>query len=186
MDKNYEEPSMLIIASELLFAVIPLLILLLIAILTPDNLVSIFKRSDISFVSVLLFGQTLVKLISGYVKIGNQSGWQRFAFIITLLFIFGIIPSVIYLIIVHLEISNLEIVYILQNIWLILSIIVYIIFGCIGQMKLDEKNDKYFPSSSTTPNDPSSPKTKNTCPNHDEAFMNTSRHVGGVTRVEPP
>ena len=139
MDNKHEMYAMLIIVCELLFAIFPLLILLLIALLNSDNFVSVFKRSDISFVSVLLFGQTLVKLISGYVKAGNKSGWQRVAFVITLLFIFGIIPSVIYLIIVHLAISKLQIVYILQNVWFGLSIIVYIIFGCIGQMKLDEK-----------------------------------------------
>jgi hypothetical protein len=111
MDNKREMPSMLIIASELLFAVIPLLILILISVLTSDNLASVFKRSDISFVSVLLFGQTLARLISGYVKIGNKSGWQRVAFVITFLFIFGIIPSVIYLIIVHLGISKLQIYY---------------------------------------------------------------------------
>lgn len=139
MDNELEKSSLLIIASELLFAFMPLLILLLIALLTSDDLMSVLKRSDISFVAVLLFGQTLVRLISGYVKTGNKSGWQRIAFVITILFVFGILPSVIYLIIVHLEISNLKIVYILQNIWFISSIIVYIIFGCIGQMKLDEK-----------------------------------------------
>jgi hypothetical protein len=139
MDNKQEELSLLIIISELLFAIIPLLILLLIALLSHDSLISIFKRSDISFISVLLFGQTLVKLISGYVKTGNKSGWQRIALTITLLFILGILPSVIYLIIVHLEISKLPIVYVLQSVWFLSSMIVYIIFGCIGQMKLDEK-----------------------------------------------
>jgi hypothetical protein len=139
MSNEFEKSSLLIIASEILFAIMPLLILLLIALLTSDNLISVFSRSDISFVSVLLFGQTLVRFISGYVKTGNKSTWQRVAFVITILFVFGILPSVIYLIIVHLEISKLKIVYILQNIWFISSIIVYIIFGCIGQMKLDEK-----------------------------------------------
>ncbi|GMO14633.1 MAG: hypothetical protein Pg6A_00250 [Termitinemataceae bacterium] len=140
MNNQSEKSSLLIISFELLFAIMPLLILLLISLLTSQNLIQVFKRSDISFISVLLFGQTLVKLISGYVKNGNRLGWQRIAFVITFLFIFGIIPSVIYLIIVHLEISNMKMVYLLQNIWLILSVVVYIIFGCIGQMKLDENS----------------------------------------------
>jgi hypothetical protein len=141
MDNKLEKSSLLIITCELLFSIMPLLILLFIALLASENLMSVFMRSDISFISVLLFGQTLVRLISGYVKIGNKSGWQRIAFVITFLFIFGIVPSVIYLIFVHLEISKLQIVYALQNVWFILSIIIYIIFGCIGQMKLDEKDN---------------------------------------------
>jgi positive regulator of sigma E activity len=138
MNNKLEKTSILIIVTELLFAIMPLLILLLISILTSQSLLGIFKRSDISFISVLLFGQTSVRLISGYVKKGNKFGWQRVAFVLTVLFIFGLVPSVIYLIVVHSEISKAEIVYVLQNIWLLLSVIVYIIFGCIGQVKLDE------------------------------------------------
>ncbi|MDR3327153.1 MAG: hypothetical protein LBT04_03355 [Prevotellaceae bacterium] len=138
MDNKLEKKSMLIIVTELLFAIMPLLILLLISLLTSQSLLAVFKRSDISFISVILFGQASVRFISGYVNKGNKFGWQRIAFLLTCLFIFGLVPSVVYLIIVHSEISKTQIVYILQNIWLLLSVIAYIILGCIGQIKLDE------------------------------------------------
>jgi hypothetical protein len=139
-DKSNESKAVLVIIMEILFALMPLGIIFLITLLTSKNILSIFKRSDISFIAVFLFGQTLVRVISGIVNSRKHKKWQIVAFIISLLFLLGVIPSVILLIIVYTETSISNLVYILQNIWLTISIATYFIFGSIGQMYLDENN----------------------------------------------
>lgn len=127
-----------IIVSEILFALMPIIVLVFITLLTDLDFIKLFKRSDLSFISVLFFGQTLVKFISGIAKSQKRKKWQIIAFAISMLFLIGIIPSILILVVVYLEFNTNNYIYILQAIWLILSLIIYLIFGKIGQMYLDE------------------------------------------------
>jgi len=136
--QEIERKASLIIVAEILFSIMPLLILMFITILNNQPLLEIFKRSDISFISVYFFGQTLVRFISGIAKSEKKKKWQVISLFVSLLFIFGIIPSIILLIVIYTELYSTTLVYILQNIWLIISILAYFIFGKIGQMYLDE------------------------------------------------
>ena len=133
-----EANAKLIIAIELLFSILPLIIIFILHILLKKTLKDIFFSTDISFISVALLGQTVIRFMSGVAKSQTKKNWQRIAFISSLLFILGIIPSVIYLITIYINASVSKVVYFLQFIWFVLAIVSYWIIGSIGQMYLDE------------------------------------------------
>lgn len=128
----------LIICIELLFSILPLLIIFILHIALKKNVREIFTGTDISFVSVVLFGQTVIKFMSGIAKSDTKKNWQKIAFISSLLFILGIVPAVSFLIIIYTNKEISKIVYVFQSIWFLLAIITYWIIGTIGQMYLDE------------------------------------------------
>ncbi|MBD5433732.1 MAG: hypothetical protein HDR35_05525 [Treponema sp.] len=127
-----------IICIELLFSILPLLIIFILHIALKKNVREIFTGTDISFVSVVLFGQTVIKFMSGIAKSDTKKNWQKIAFISSLLFILGIVPAVSFLIIIYTNKEISKIVYVFQSIWFLLAIITYWIIGTIGQMYLDE------------------------------------------------
>jgi len=138
-NEKIEGNAFWIIISEILFALMPLIVLFFLTLLTNKDFYSLFRRSDLSFISVLFFGQTLVRFISGIAKSQKRKKWQVIAFFISLLFIIGIIPSILILIVVFLEINKQIYIYVLQSVWLVMSLITYFFFGKIGQMYLDEE-----------------------------------------------
>lgn len=139
MNKDNESQSFWIIISEILFAFMPLIVLIFITIMTDMKFEAIFKRSDLSFISVLFFGQTLVRFISGIAKSSRKLKWHIIAFFISIVFLFGVIPSILILAVIFLEINTRLYIYIMQVIWLSLSLLTYFIMGRIGQMYLNEK-----------------------------------------------
>jgi uncharacterized protein YacL len=100
----------------------------------------LFKNSELSFISVFFFGQTLVKLISGISKSKTKKNWQTVMLFVSGIIIIGLIPSVIWLCIIYLKSFKNDVIYIFQIIWFVLSIITYFVIGTIGQMYLDEEN----------------------------------------------
>lgn len=133
-----ESNAKLIIFIELLFSILPLIIISILHIALNKPLKEIFYSTDISFVSVTVFGQTVIRFMSGIAKSQTKKNWQKIAFISSLLFILGVVPSIIYLILIYLNVLSSKIVYFLQLIWFFLSVVCYWVIGTIGQMYLDE------------------------------------------------
>ena len=139
MKMNKTEPNAkLIICIELLFSTLPLIIIFILHIALKNPLKEIFYSTDISFISVAVFGQTVIRFMSGIAKSQTNKNWQRIAFISSLLFIVGVVPAVSYLIIIYSNKDVSRVVYYLQLVWFVLSIISYWLIGTIGQMYLDE------------------------------------------------
>lgn len=133
-----ESNAKLIICIELLFSILPLIIIFILHIALGKKIKEIFTSTDISFISVVVFGQTVIRFMSGIAKSETKKNWQKIAFISSLLFILGIVPSVSFLIIIYTNKEISKIVYVFQSIWFLLAIISYWIIGTIGQMYLDE------------------------------------------------
>lgn len=132
-----ESNAKLIIFIELLFSILPLIIIFILHIALNKPLKEIFYSTDISFVSVAVFGQTVIRFMSGIAKSQTKKNWQKIAFISSLLFILGVVPSIIYLILIYLNVLSSKIVYFLQLICFFLSVVCYWVIGTIGQMYLD-------------------------------------------------
>ena len=133
-----ESNAKLIICIELLFSTLPLIIIFILHIALKKSPKEIFYSTDVSFISVAVFGQTVIRFMSGIAKSQTKKNWQKIAFISSLLFILGVVPSVSFLILIYSNESVAKIVYYLQSIWFVLSILSYWIVGTIGQMYLDE------------------------------------------------
>ena len=112
---------------ELIFTFLPVMILIMIKIITSKfNFYDIMARSDFSFLAMILYSQTLIKLFSGLIVNENKKDYSLLL-IVTLVLTIGLIPSIIYLVLI--EMGNISIIiYILQLIWLIGSVIIFWIF----------------------------------------------------------
>ena len=132
-----EKNSKIVIASEILFILLPIFILLIYLIIN-DKVSSIFYSYDLSFATIILFGQTIVKMASGISNREKRFVWQYISLIFTLIIVLGLIPSILILIFLLIG-YKIFCLYIAQLILLIISLIIYFIFGTIGQMFLDEK-----------------------------------------------
>jgi hypothetical protein len=136
-----EKKATYVIISEILFALLPIIVIISILIVTSENKLKIITRADLSFISVFFFGQTIVKLFSGVSKSQTKKNWQIIMLFVSFIIIFGLIPSVIWLCIIYLEIYKTKAIYAIQIIWFCISLFVYFIIGKVGQMYLDEENN---------------------------------------------
>jgi hypothetical protein len=126
-----------ILSSEFLFTLLPVVILVMVR-LFQNDFKSIFYNTEWSVIAIILFGQSVVKFSSGISNTNEKVRWQFVAFIISLIIIFGLVPSVIILI---LNLINTEIhfgMYIAQVVIFLISCFVFFIVGSIGQKMLDE------------------------------------------------
>lgn len=124
---KYENESSKYILIDLIFSFSPLLILIFIRLIT-KSWENIFKRSDLSFLSMILIGQTIIKLILGVMKNKNEKKLGNILLVFIFLLLFGFLPPAFYLILIEINRGNI-IIYILQTIWIILATIFYYIIG---------------------------------------------------------
>ncbi len=128
--------SKLIILSELFFNILPILILIIVY-LSQKKYFDIIFNSNWIFISIILFGQTIVKLASGVAKTDMKKNWQLVAFIIALIIVFGLVPSTVIYILIYLNLTNNFFSLIFQLIFITFSIFSYIWVGTVGQSLLD-------------------------------------------------
>lgn len=127
-----------ILSSELLFSLLPIIIIIIVR--SYENKASeIFYNTEWSIISIILFGQSIVKFSSGIANSKENFRWQLVALTISLIIIFGLLPASIILVL-NLTSSSISLTMgIIQIIVFILSILVYYFIGAIGQKMLDEK-----------------------------------------------
>ncbi|GMO32802.1 MAG: hypothetical protein Ta2B_13620 [Termitinemataceae bacterium] len=122
---------------DFIFTFLPLVVLLLIKLWTA-TFENIFVRSDCSYISMILFGQTIIKMFSGISENRNTKRTARINLHISLIISLGLVPSII--ILVLLETGNKHMTLLVsQVIWLILSVLAYLFFGAIGNILSNSK-----------------------------------------------
>ncbi|MGP1367835.1 MAG: hypothetical protein ACTTKX_01080 [Treponema sp.] len=125
------------LAVDLIFSFLPIAVLITIKLLTV-NFENFFARSDWSYISMLLYGQTLIKLFTGIIKNMNTKDSSLMILLVSCILSFGLIPSILFLVLIEIGKVNLAII-ILQFIWLIISVVIYLLFGGLGLI-LSEKS----------------------------------------------
>jgi len=136
---NDEVKSKLAVVSEVLFIVLPLIIIN-IFLLLKDRSDEIIFKSDWTFATIIFFGQCIVKLISGLIKSERNFRWQNVAVIISFLIVLGLIPATVILVtLLNSTQISLKLI-IAQLIWFVISIIAYYYFGTTGQIYLDKQS----------------------------------------------
>lgn len=127
-----------VLISEMLFTVLPLIVISIVR-SYQCKFELIFYNTEWAMMSIILFGQSIVKFSSGIANSSLKMRWQLVSMIISLIIIFGLIPSIIVLII---NLLNDEIMFGLhfaQISLFVLSIITFFIVGYLGQKLMDEK-----------------------------------------------
>src|SRR5690606_24567281 len=95
-----------VLSSELIFTLLPIIILLIVRSYENDYS-KIFYNSEWSIISIILFGQSIVKFSSGIANSKETFRWQLVALVISLIIVFGLIPASIILVL-NLTCSNIS------------------------------------------------------------------------------
>jgi hypothetical protein len=127
-----------VLISEIIFTILPLIVIAIV--LSYQNKTSqIFYNTEWIMMAIILFGQSIVKFSSGISNSSRKFRWQLVALIITIIISFGLIPSIVILIINLLSEKLSFTLYLFQIILLIFSILTFSIIGYLGQKLMDEK-----------------------------------------------
>ena len=129
--KTHRKAAMYAILGDLLFIVLPLVVISIVDVSVGRSLFAIIESPELSFGSAVLFGQTIIKVVSGFAHT-KPSGAEQPVFIIALIIVFGLVPS---LVVLALLLSVSPIPYGLQLAQagiFALGIITFLFFGVTG------------------------------------------------------
>jgi len=127
-----------VLVSEIIFTILPLVVIAIIR-SYQNQAEQIFYNTEWIMMAIILFGQSIVKFSSGISNSKRTFRWQLVALIITVIISFGLIPSIIILIINLLAKELNFFLYLFQIILLLISIITFLIIGYLGQKLMEEK-----------------------------------------------
>ncbi|WP_139314944.1 hypothetical protein [Saccharicrinis aurantiacus] len=126
-----------ILTSEFLFTLLPIIILLIVR-SYEGNFKSLFFNTEWSIISLILFGQSVVKFSSGISNSNSKTRWQLVALTISIIIIFGLVPSSIVLVLNLTSDSTSLGLHITQIILFFTSCFTFFIVGAVGQKLLNE------------------------------------------------
>lgn len=127
-----------ILISELLFTLLPILVIMIVrGYETKYEL--IFYNTEWSIMAIILFGQSIVKFSSGISNSQRKFRWQLVSLIISVIIIFGLIPSIIILVINLLDSEQNFGTHLIQLTLFGISVLGYFLIGYLGQKMLEEK-----------------------------------------------
>lgn len=129
--KGHRRAALYAILGDLLFIVLPLVVISIVDVSVGRSVFAIIESPEISFASAVLFGQTIIKVVSGFAHT-KPTGAEQPVFIIALIIVFGLVPS---LVVMALLLSVNPAPYGLQIAQagiLVLSIGVFFLFGLNG------------------------------------------------------
>lgn len=129
---KYENESTVYIIIDLIFTFAPIVYLAFIRIIT-NSWENILKRSDISFISMILFGQTLIKFLKALLKNENKKRNHIILLWSVLLLMCGLVPPIVFLALIETNRGN-KAIYILQCIWLVLGTFAYSVIGSVSNI----------------------------------------------------
>lgn len=126
--KVHKKAAMYAILGDLLFIVLPLVVISIVDVSVGRPLFAIIESPELSFGSAVLFGQTIVKVVSGFAHT-KPSGAEQPVFIIALIIVFGLVPS---LVVLALLLSITPIPYGLQLAQAGIFVLGVLVFGLFG------------------------------------------------------
>jgi hypothetical protein len=129
--KTHRKAAFYAILGDLLFIVLPLVVISIVDVSVGRSMFALIQSPELSFGSAVLFGQTIIKVVSGFAHT-KPSGAEQPVFIIALIIVFGLVPS---LVVLALLLSVTPIPYGLQLAQagiFALGIIVFLLFGVNG------------------------------------------------------
>ena len=94
--KVHRKAAVYAILGDLLFIVLPLVVISIVDVSVGRSLFAIIESPELSFGSAVLFGQTIIKVVSGFAHT-KPSGAEQPVFIIALIIVFGLVPSLVVL-----------------------------------------------------------------------------------------
>lgn len=94
--KTHRIAAMYAILGDLLFIVLPLVVISIVDMSIGRSFFAIIETPELSFGSAVLFGQAIIKVVSGFAYT-KPTGAEQPVFIIALIIVFGLVPSLVVL-----------------------------------------------------------------------------------------
>jgi hypothetical protein len=127
-----------VILTEILFIVLPLIIVVLYE-LSKNDACSIFEKADWSYCTVLFSGQLIIKLVSVLLKKREETFcWQFVALWLAIIIVLFLVPAVIFICLMQ-EQNVKTWVKVVQIIWFCLSVFGYFQIAGYAQEKEQEQ-----------------------------------------------
>ena len=134
-----------LIGAEFLFVILPLIVLSIVYISSNRENV-IISAPEWSFASTILFGQTIIKLVSGVLYTDENVEWQRPILFITILIVLCLVPTLVILsLMLSVDKPSMFLTW-TQRVFFIISMIVFFVLGGVGQHFICEKDTKTSPN----------------------------------------
>ncbi|HZY37256.1 MAG TPA: hypothetical protein VFE53_11435 [Mucilaginibacter sp.] len=130
--EDFKKESSAILA-ELCFIILPFIVILIVN-FTKGEESKLLQTSDWALAATLLYGQTIVKMIMGVASQAHEFHYQNWGFISALIIVFGLVPSITVLTIFQIYSRLSAWLVIIQFMLFGIAIIVFVIFGTIGQI----------------------------------------------------
>ncbi len=129
------------VTSEVLFVILPLFVLALVSIHKSASFWDFLCTPEISFAAAILFGQSIVKFVSG-ISVANARSWERVALLVSGIIVLFLVPTLIILSLLMTSVKPEIWIVWAQIILFILSIATFIIMGGLGSLLLKEHGSK--------------------------------------------
>jgi hypothetical protein len=126
----------IILISEYLFVLLPFVVIAIIKIYLSD-VDAFFKAADWSFASSILFGQVLVKLVSGSV-IHSGAKWQRVVLLVALVLVLGLVPCLIILALILIDNGNSQFLINMQAAIFVIATLTFFLLGSASHVMIEE------------------------------------------------
>jgi hypothetical protein len=136
-DKIDLKNARFIVYGEILFAVFPFLIKLLIIFSGYTKFSEFFNSSDWSLAGSILVGQAIIRYMSGAIKQGRNVTWQMVSFQQSVIFVLAALCFVTYGI-YQSQTQHSLFLLVWQFFLFLISVIVFLGFGSAGQYFLDK------------------------------------------------
>lgn len=134
---KYESESKKYIIGDLIFSFSPIFFLTFIRLIT-NNWENILLKSDWSFLAMVLFGQTIVKLVQGILKNKNPKRQGNIILLIITLLMFGFVPPTFFLVFIEMG-KGTTAIYTLQVFWITFATVAYYIIGSASNIISENK-----------------------------------------------
>ena len=123
---------------ELLFSVLPLVILMIVHAYL-DSFPSVFSLPEWALIAAVLFGQTIAKTTSGAIAFANKASinYHRITLDVTLIIVFGLVPSLVVLVLILISPSPRLGLTITQIVLFLLSLVTFFAYG--GTMQWEQR-----------------------------------------------
>ena len=127
---RYHNPFVLVL-SEALFIFLPILVLSILY-LNEGKYIDLLYAHEWAQTAAIFFGLTIIKLVSGVVAVGGNI-WQRVAFAIALIIVFGLVPSLIILTLIFTSDESSVLLYVIQLGLFIVGFVIFLFLGTLGE-----------------------------------------------------
>jgi len=131
MKYSPETQAKFIILADMLFVVAPIFLLFIVK-LNSGTLCQLFTSPDIGYANIVLFGQTIVRLVSGIARSKKTFSWQLVALLVAAIIVLGLFPASAVLFLTLSEKPN-AILFVFQWILFAAGLMAYFVLGTLGQ-----------------------------------------------------